>query len=45
MDRSNHSRLALSELRADVLDGAVVFGPGDERIGSVAQTHGSGETA
>ncbi|MFC0201583.1 PRC-barrel domain containing protein [Paracoccus rhizosphaerae] len=42
MDHTNHTRLDQSELTEAVLDGATVYGPGDENVGSVSHTHGSG---
>lgn len=42
MDHSQHTRLTPAELTADVLDGATIYGPGDESIGSVSHIHGSG---
>lgn len=42
MDHSKHTRLAATELTADALDGATIYGPGDEKIGSVSHVHGSG---
>lgn len=42
MDHSNHIRLSATELTADTLDGATIYGPGDEKIGSVSHVHGSG---
>lgn len=42
MDHSKHVRLSPSELDPHVLKGATVYGPGDEKIGSVAHSHGSG---
>jgi hypothetical protein len=41
MDHSNHVRIAPAELTADILDGATIYGPGDEKIGSVSHLHGS----
>ena len=41
MDHSNHIRLRTDELTADVLEGATIYGPGDEKIGSVSHLHGS----
>lgn len=41
MDHSKHVRLAAQELSPENLDGATIYGPGDEKIGSVAHTHGS----
>lgn len=45
MDHSRHARLAPDELTADTLDGATIYGPGDEKIGSVSHIHGAGATA
>lgn len=41
MDHTNHVRLTDSELTSDTLDGATIYGPGDEKIGSVDHVHGS----
>ena len=41
MDHSNHVRLTPEELTPDILDGATIYGPGDEKIGSVDHVHGS----
>ena len=41
MDHSKHVRIAPAELTADILDGATIYGPGDEKIGSVSHLHGS----
>ena len=45
MDHSTHIRLTSDELNNSTLDGATIYGPGDEKIGSVAHVHGSGSTA
>ena len=45
MDHSKHARLATNELNADVLADATIYGPGDEKIGSVSHLHGAGATA
>jgi len=45
MDHSKHVRLANTELTADTLDGATIYGPGDEKIGSVSHVHGAGATS
>lgn len=45
MDHSKHTRLTPAELTADVLDGATIYGPGDESIGSVSHIHGSGPSS
>lgn len=42
MDHSKHVRLAATELTADALSGATIYGPGDEKIGSVSHVHGNG---
>lgn len=42
MDHSKHMRLSDTELAADVLDGVTIYGPGDEKIGSVSHLHGTG---
>ena len=41
MDHSNHARLASTELTPDILEGATIYGPDDEKIGSVDHLHGS----
>jgi len=41
MDHSNHVRLRSDELTPDVLDGATIYGPEDEKIGSVDHVHGT----
>ena len=41
MDHSKHTRLAPTELTADVLEGATIYGPGDEKVGTVSHLHGS----
>tara|TARA_R100000365_G_C2713748_1_gene48357 strand:- start:274 stop:570 length:297 start_codon:yes stop_codon:yes gene_type:complete len=45
MDHSKHTSLTTAELTQNVLDDATIYGPGDEKIGSVAHVHGSGTTA
>ena len=45
MDHSKPVRLAGNELNADVLADAKIYGPGDEKIGTVAHLHGAGPTA
>lgn len=45
MDHSRHVHLAPAELTTAILDGATVYGPGDEEIGSVDHVEGAGETA
>ena len=41
MDHSNHVRLSQAELTPDVLEDATIYGPGDEKIGSVDHVHGT----
>lgn len=41
MDHSKHTRLATPELTADVLEGATIYGPGDEKVGTISHLHGS----
>ncbi|MET3793232.1 PRC-barrel domain containing protein [Aquamicrobium terrae] len=41
MDHSKHVRLTSSELTPEVLEGATIYGPDDETIGSVSHLHGS----
>lgn len=45
MDHSKHARLSTTELTPKILDGATIYGPGDEKIGNVSHVHGSGSTA
>ena len=45
MDHSNHIRLSNAELREDIVDGATIYGPGDETVGSVSHVHGTGSMA
>jgi hypothetical protein len=42
MDHRSHVRLSSDELIPSVLEGATIYGPGDEKIGSVSHTHGAG---
>jgi hypothetical protein len=42
MDHSNHIRLTAAELVPSVLEGATIYGPDDDNIGSVSHVHGSG---
>ena len=41
MDHSNHIPLRDDELLPTTLEGAAIYGPGDEKIGSVSHVHGS----
>ncbi|MBR3190453.1 PRC-barrel domain-containing protein [Bosea sp. (in: a-proteobacteria)] len=45
MDHAKHARLAETDLTAVALDGATIYGPGDDKIGSVSHVHGSGPSA
>lgn len=45
MDHAKHIRLATTELTAVALDGATIYGPGDEKIGSISHLHGAGPSA
>ena len=45
MDYTLHQRLEATELTDDNLIDAVIYGPGDEKIGSVSHLHGAGPTA
>lgn len=40
MDFSKHVRLEATELNAENLSDATIYGPGDEKIGSVSHIHG-----
>jgi hypothetical protein len=40
MDHTNHVRLTANELTPDILEGATIYGPDDEKIGSVDHFHG-----
>jgi ribosomal 30S subunit maturation factor RimM len=42
MDHSQHVRLTTTELNEAELEGATIYGPNDETIGSVSHVHGSG---
>lgn len=44
MDHSQHIRLNSNELILSVLEGATIYGPDDEKIGSVSHLHGDGAT-
>lgn len=45
MDHSKHVRLTTDELIVSNLEGATIYGPGDEKIGHVGHLHGAGQTA
>lgn len=42
MDHSKHVRLAEVELNPVILEGATIYVPNDEKIGTVSHVHGSG---
>ena len=42
MDHTNHVRLTGTELTPDILEDATIYGPDDEKIGTVSHTHGVG---
>ncbi|QPC91953.1 PRC-barrel domain-containing protein [Mesorhizobium sp. INR15] len=41
MDHTNHMRLTDAELIPSELEGATIYGPDDEKIGSVDHLHGT----
>jgi hypothetical protein len=41
MDHTNHVRLTTDELTPSILEGATIYGPDNEKIGSVSHVHGS----
>ncbi len=45
MGHASHIRLTEQQLNEPILSGAVIYGPDDERVGSVAEVHGSGHGA
>ena len=45
MDHSTHQPLAASELTEANLAGAVIYGPDDHEIGTIAHVHGAGGTS
>jgi hypothetical protein len=44
MDHAHHTPLATDELNESTLTGAVIYGPEDATIGTVAHVHGIGAT-
>lgn len=42
MDHSKHSTLNPAELTESILKGAPIYGPDDEKIGTIAHVHGIG---
>ena len=45
MDHSKHARLSPEELSPSVLEDATIYGPGDEKVGTVSHVHGAGMSA
>ncbi|MBD9529878.1 MULTISPECIES: PRC-barrel domain-containing protein [Paracoccus] len=45
MDHTLHQRLNEAELTDAALSGATIYGPEDERVGTVSHLHGSGPGA
>lgn len=45
MDHSKHIRLTADELTAEILVDSTIYGPGDEKIGTVSHMHGAGAAA
>jgi hypothetical protein len=45
MDHSAHVRLDAHQLTPKILEDATIYGPGDEKIGSVSHVHGQGVDA
>ena len=42
MDHSKHVRLDSSELIPSVIEGATIYGDGDQKVGTVSHMHGAG---
>jgi hypothetical protein len=45
MDHARHPRLEPAELNAANLEGATIYGPDDESIGTISHLHGNGAAA
>ena len=45
MDHTNHVRLTEAELIPDIIEGATVYGPDDDNLGSVSHVHGTGSAS
>ncbi|MCV3739510.1 PRC-barrel domain containing protein [Rhizobium sp. TRM96647] len=41
MDHTSHVRLSPTELTPDILEGATIYGPDDDKIGKLDHLHGS----
>lgn len=44
MDHTNHTRLDASDLDQMTLEGAAIYDPMDENVGSIAHVHGAGDS-
>ena len=42
MDHTNHTRLQMTDLNSMTLEGATIYDPMDENVGSVSHVHGNG---
>ncbi len=42
MDHTDHTRLEMSQMNAEMLDGCTIYDPMDEKVGSISHVHGSG---
>lgn len=42
MDHTNHVRLAPTELTSAILEGAIIYGADDNKVGTLDHIHGSG---
>lgn len=45
MDHSQHTPIATTDLTAATLEGATIYGAGDEKVGTVSHLHGAGATS
>ncbi len=45
MDHARLPKLTMEEYTGAAIDGATVYGPGDERIGTIDRTYGTGQAA
>lgn len=45
MDHTHHVRLSAEELTSADLEGANIYGPNDEKVGTVSHMHGTGPSA
>ena len=42
MDHTNHTRLQMTDLNSMTLEGATIYDPMDQNVGSVSHVHGNG---